>query len=98
MPKNLDALIDYADVIKESDLKDFQKVLDNNHIKLEMLHLVMRCVYPEKKAAKFDKTDFRNFLLKSDQQKNSYLGTVNYAKINSQIYRDIVKRKKLWNI
>jgi hypothetical protein len=67
MPTNLDELIDFDEkrkTIPSTDLDAMQKSLCNNSTIFEVLHLVMRFIHPENKAVKFDKTEFRRYLLK----------------------------------
>jgi len=58
----------------------------------------MRCVEPSKKQPSFDTTEFRRYLFKNEGNVKEYLSNLNYSLINTFVYKDIVKRKKLWNV
>jgi len=74
------------------------KRLDKNYKKLEVLHMAMRCLDPEKKQRSFDQTEFRRHLFKSEAELKQMISNVDYSKISTFVYRDILKRKKLWGL
>ena len=73
-------------------------VTNNNKICFgvkEVLHLVMRLSHPEKKQTAFQPHEFRSSVL---TEPNKNMNEVFYSKIPSKIYKEVLKRKKLWKI
>lgn len=99
MPKNLNELIDFNITLSKKEIKSLSQSFCTNSTIFEVLHLSMRFIYPENKAAKFDKKEFKRQLFKKDNNAaQQILSNVSYSKISSQIYKEVKKRKALWNI
>jgi hypothetical protein len=64
----------------------------------EVLHLVMRFIAPKLTKVKYDTKDFKRALLSSESSTEENLQTVCYSDISSKVYREVLKRFKLWKI
>lgn len=84
--------------LSHADLTTSQNYLGSSHSMKEVLHLVMRLVHPELKQAKFDVQKFRTKLLTNSDEVEELLNQVKYSEISSVIYREVLKRSKLWGI
>ena len=74
-----------------------KKLGDSSLIK-EVLHLVMRFIEPKYTKAKYDTKDFKRELLSSEYSTEESLQNICYSDISSKVYREVLKRFKLWKI
>ena len=58
----------------------------------------MRLAHPEIVKTKFIFTDFVKHLLTDEKVTNELLKNFDYSKVNSSVYREVLKRKSLWKV
>lgn len=63
------------------------------------MHLVIRLVRPQHTKPKYELKDHQQEYLKDVQPtRNIIEGEINYSKISSKIYKEVLKRRSLWKI
>lgn len=62
----------------------------------ELLHIAMRLIFPEKTQFKFKYAEFNRFLLPNYGDLQKLMIDLNYGKITSSVFKDVLKKKALW--
>ena len=65
---------------------------------MEVLHLVMRLLNPKDTKVKYDANTLKKVLLTDESETISKLDKICYSEISSKVYKEVLKRYKLWKI
>ena len=72
--------------------------MSNSSLIKEVLHLVMRFIRPKDTKVKYHINDFKKVLLSNEDDTAKSLQSICYSEISSKVYREVLKRFKLWKI
>jgi hypothetical protein len=99
MPRNIDELIDHTQAtFTNDDIKAINVQIVSSHAIKETLHLIMRLTRPLIKKIRFEVPDFKQELIKCPVKTSDIINKVDYSQISSVVYREVLKRKKLWKV
>jgi hypothetical protein len=72
--------------------------MQTSHGYQEVMHLAMLFLYPEKAKSKYKINEFKSEIMFNPENTKKIIETVDYSLITSKLYREVLKRFKLWKI
>eukprot|EP00347_Sterkiella_histriomuscorum_P007050 403350439 len=97
LPDNIIDLANFQLQPGTLDIWNISKYLDKSSTIQETIHLILLLVYPRDMRNKYDLKEFKSLFLDFPQVL-SLCDDVSYTQIGTENYKNVVRRKKMWDV